>query len=56
MGCFLTSIGGLLVLVASAMAGGAIYPPKPVDKSTPVQQRLAVVGPKGKYEATPCLG
>jgi hypothetical protein len=45
---FVISVGGLLVLPAYVMATGASYPPKPVDLSTPVQQRLAVIGPNGE--------
>lgn len=40
-------IKALPLLAASAMAS-VNYPPIPQDLTTPVQQRLAIYGPKGK--------
>ena len=42
-----SALTGLPLLAATALAG-ANYPAIPSDKSTPVQQRLAVIGPSGK--------
>lgn len=39
-----TSVKALPVLAAGAFAA-ASYPPIPVDLTTPVQQRIAVIGP-----------
>ncbi|KAG8418063.1 hypothetical protein J3458_005501 [Metarhizium acridum] len=36
----------VLVLAIRAAATSEIYPPKPVDLTTPVQQRIAIYGPK----------
>jgi len=43
----LTSVTGLPLLAAGAWAA-ASYPAIPQDKTTPVQQRLAVKGPNCK--------
>lgn len=42
------SLLGLAALAASASAA-ATYPPKPVDLSTPVQQRIAIDGPNSVF-------
>lgn len=34
-----------LLLLAVSVAGGAVYPVMPLDKTTPVQQRIAINGP-----------
>jgi hypothetical protein len=39
---------GLPVLAACVFAG-ASYPPIPADLTTPVQQRIAINGPNGKF-------
>ena len=37
-----------LPLLATCVLAAASYPPKPVDLTTPVQQRLAVKGQNGE--------
>jgi hypothetical protein len=47
MGRLLILVRELLVLATYAMTG-ADYPPIHADLSTPVQQHLAAIGPKGE--------
>ncbi len=49
MGYTLASIRGLPVLAACVFAA-ASYPAKPVDLTTPVQQRIAIKGPNGEHK------
>lgn len=51
MSLLLNSLKGLPFLAACVLAGGASYPPKPADLSTPVQQRLAINGPNGEWNS-----
>ncbi|KAH9885029.1 Metallo-dependent phosphatase-like protein [Xylariomycetidae sp. FL2044] len=45
MGSIITSIKASLVLAAGVVNAAASYPAKPVDLTTPFQQRLAISGP-----------
>jgi hypothetical protein len=54
MDVFFALVKGLPVLAACVMAS-ASYPPKPADLTTPVQQRIAINGPNGKFELYPKL-
>jgi acid phosphatase type 7 len=42
------TFGKSLPLLAACVMAAASYPPIPADKTTPVQQRIAVIGPNGE--------
>ncbi len=48
MNTLLKTLGGGLFLAVS-VTGKASLPAKPADLTTPVQQRIAIHGPNGKY-------
>ena len=50
MGFFFTQIKYSPVLVAACVLASASYPPIPVDKTTPHQQRIAINGANGMLE------
>lgn len=51
----MVTAGALFSFLVPALIGGAQasvdYPPLPEDLTTPYQQRLAIYGPNGEYNA-----